>query len=127
MDSPSAKQESVLDLVAALERVEGDRDLLEELAALFAEESAKNVAEIHRAFDTGDVVLLQRLAHTVKGASANLGANCVSRAAMAIEEQARDWNLSAAGKKIAALEVELAKLRPMLESLTRKVTHGIQP
>jgi two-component system, sensor histidine kinase and response regulator len=102
---------------------EGDRELFDELAALYLEESAKNLADIHKAFHAGDGKLLERLAHTVKGASANIAANLVARAALALEQHARSSGTADAESKIIALKTELNKLRPALELLLRKVAH----
>ena len=117
-------QERAIDLDAALERVEGDRGLLEEIATLFAEESAKNLREIREARDAGDAALLERLAHTMKGASANIGAVRVSRAALALEQLARTGQLAHARSKVLVLESEIDMLRPAIESLLKKETHG---
>jgi HPt (histidine-containing phosphotransfer) domain-containing protein len=119
-------QENALDISAALERVEGDRQLLEELAALFAEESVKNIQGIREAFRAGDAFLLERLAHTIKGASSNIGAMSLSRAALALEEQARSRDLSKAFERIAALEAEAERLRPELDLLQRNPVQEIR-
>jgi CheY-like chemotaxis protein len=119
-------QENALDISAALERVEGDRQLLEELAALFAEESVKNIQGIREAFRAGDAFLLERLAHTIKGASSNIGAMSLSRAALALEEQARSRDLSKASERIAALEAEAERLRPELDLLQRNPVQEIR-
>ena len=113
----------VLNITVALERLEGDHDLLAELAVLFAEESAKNFTDIRGALASGDAPLLERLAHTVKGAASNIGATSVARAALTLETQARSRDLGPAAAQIAALSEELERLRPELESLTRKVAH----
>ena len=78
-----AEQHDALDLASALDRVEGDRGLFEELVALFSEETVKTTQEIHAAVRSGNQKLLERLAHTLKGASSNIGAIGVSRAAFA--------------------------------------------
>ena len=121
-----SEMEEAFDLRAALERVEGDRGLLEEIATLFAEESAKNLREIHHAFDAGDSVLLERLAHTMKGASANIGAVRVSRAALALEQVSRTRKLTDAQSTIAALEREIEILQPAIAVLLKKETQGAQ-
>jgi two-component system, sensor histidine kinase and response regulator len=112
---------SAFDLAAALERVEGDRELLEELVRLFADECPKNMAEIRRALDARDARLLDRLAHTVKGASVNLGARRVSEAAFALEKQARSGALDHAGELVENLQREIHRLLPEMESFCRKV------
>src|SRR5215831_15639595 len=119
-EAPMTKQESALDLAMALERVEGDRELLEELAQMFAEESERNIAEIHAAFNAGDVKVLERLAHTVKGSASNIGAMSVAQAALALEEKARAEDLSSGAVLIAAVEAELGRLRPELDALVKK-------
>jgi CheY-like chemotaxis protein/HPt (histidine-containing phosphotransfer) domain-containing protein len=106
-EEPTKKQECALDLATALERVEGDRDLLEELAQMFAEESERNLADIRSAFQAGDAKLLERLAHTVKGSASNIGATFVTQAGLALEEKARAGDLSSGAALIAALEAEL--------------------
>ena len=113
-------QEQPLDLAAALDRVEGDRELLEELAVLFEEESVKNLSEIREAIGTGDAALLERLAHTLKGASANIGAKRVAQAAFALEQVARSRDLSMVQPSVSALEWEIAALRLSLESLIKE-------
>jgi two-component system sensor histidine kinase/response regulator len=115
---------NVLDLAGALDRVEGDQALFEEIATLFAEESVKGLEEIRQAFRTGDARLLERLAHMMKGASANLGAKAVSSAALALEEHARTRGIASADAKIAPLEAAVAALRPILEPFLRNVAHG---
>src|ERR1700722_20107063 len=53
---PSAKTGSLStwDMESALDRVEGDRELLKELAELFASEYARSGAEIRRALEAND-------------------------------------------------------------------------
>jgi PAS domain S-box-containing protein len=112
---------SALDVATALERVEGDRDLLEELARLFAAEYQINILEIRQAFDARDFHRLEMVAHTVKGASANLGASGVMEAARALEDLAHGGNLDKAPRLIELLDMEFARLLPELGSLYRKV------
>jgi len=117
-----ARPECALDIKAALERVEGDRDLLDELLALFAEECQSSIKGIREAFDSRDARVLERLAHTVKGSAANLGANDLSKAASAVEKKARAEEMDNVAEEVAALERQVERLMPELESLVRKAT-----
>ncbi|MGD1211954.1 MAG: response regulator [Candidatus Acidiferrales bacterium] len=110
----------VLDLDAALERVDGDRELLEELFRLFAEECPGSIAAIRRALEARDAPLLERLAQTIKGASANLGADRLSQAAFELEQGVRA-SLESAGNLIRKLEAEMDSLLPELGAAVRKV------
>jgi len=119
--APGGVTSGALDLIEALERVEGDRELLEEIARIFADECPGNIAAIRQALEAGDTHQLELLAHTIKGASANFGASGVTEAALKLENCARDGNLETAGRCTTDLEREIARLLPELESLCRKV------
>jgi two-component system, sensor histidine kinase and response regulator len=113
----------VVDFTAALERVEGDRELLEELVRLFIHGGSSSMQEMRQALSDRDAHLLERLAHTMKGSSASLGANRVSEAALVLEMRARSGALENAGELIDAVQSELDRALPELDSLTRKVAH----
>jgi two-component system, sensor histidine kinase and response regulator len=119
----SLQSAGFLDVAAALERVEGDHELLEELVRLFVEGCPAAMREIRQAFSDRDAHQLDRLAHTMKGSSASLGANRVSEAALVLEMRARAGALENAGELIDVLQGELDRVIPELESLTRKVAH----
>ncbi len=121
-DSPQGEKYMTngMNIAAALERVEGDRELLDELIGLFAEECPKNMAEVHRAFDIRDAHLLERLAHTIKGSSASLCAEEVSQAAFVLEKQAHEGDFVAAREQIKALETTMERLLPEFEALLPK-------
>ncbi len=120
-ESSPADLAEALDLESALDRVEGDRDLLEELVRLFIEHYLVAMKEIRQAFGARDVHRIQLLAHTMKGSSGSLGANRVSQAALALETHVRSGSLGRAGELIDDLQQELERVLPALESLTRKV------
>ncbi|HVB87618.1 MAG TPA: response regulator [Candidatus Dormibacteraeota bacterium] len=119
--SRGANGAQALDLAAALDRLEGDRDLFAELVRLFVEECPVAMKEIRQALQNGDAHLLDRLAHTIKGSSASLGANRVSEAALLLEMRARSAALQNAGELVDSLQAELDRALPELESLARKV------
>jgi PAS domain S-box-containing protein len=115
---------SRLDLAVALDRVEGDRELFEEIARLFAEECPGQMESIHRARQTNDFALLQRTAHTLKGAASNVAAMKVAQAALALETQARSGQIGNTDELIAALASEVDLVLPEIDALCRKVAHG---
>jgi HPt (histidine-containing phosphotransfer) domain-containing protein len=108
------------DTAAALERVEGDRELLEELAQLFAEECPKAMQEIRDALEAKDAALLERHAHTMKGSSSNIGANGAAAAALLLEQRARSRDLAKAPEDFRILQAEIGRLMPELEALSSK-------
>jgi two-component system, sensor histidine kinase and response regulator len=110
-----------LDEAAALDRVEGDRELLEDLVRLFLDECRATMKEIREAMVERDAGQLERLAHTMHGSSASLGANQVSQAASALEMRARSGAMEAAGELVEILQGEIDRVLPELQALVRKV------
>jgi two-component system, sensor histidine kinase and response regulator len=113
----------IVDVAAALERVEGDRELLEELVRLFIEGNPASMQEMREALNGHDAHRLERLAHTMKGSSASLGASRICEAALVLEMRAQSGALENAGELIDSLQAELERALPELDSLTRKVAH----
>jgi HPt (histidine-containing phosphotransfer) domain-containing protein len=108
---------AILNLAAALDRVGGDKELLEEVAQLFLETSPDLVAEIGRAVAAGNAEALERAAHTLKGSVGNFGAEAAFEAALRLEKMGRSRDLSGVEAALRALEEEMERLRPALESL----------
>jgi two-component system, sensor histidine kinase and response regulator len=114
---------SRFDFASALERVDGDRDLLAEIVGMFAAACPGNLGEIRQALEAGDAHLLERLAHTIKGAALSVGAVSVSAAALAMETQARDGDLENGAALVGDLDEKVKLLLPELDSFCGKVTH----
>ena len=127
---PSAKDATVpakLDLAVALERVEGDRELFEEIARLFADECPVLLGEIRKARGEDNIRELQRLAHTLKGAALNVAALKVSETALALETQARSGSIGNMDELIEHLAREVEFVLPEIDALCRKVTQSDKP
>ena len=118
------ESERTLDLEAALERVEGDRELLEELLDMFVDEAGKNIVELRQAVAGQDAALAERMAHTIKGAASNVGAKFVASTALIVEQQARSRDLSNIHLKIAALQAEIERLLPEIEAARKHTVEG---
>ena len=116
-----AAEPPVADFDAALDRVEGDRELLEELMGMFTAECSRDMAEIHKSLEARDMKLLERLAHTLKGASATLAAGAVSSAAAALEKQARTGEVGNAEQLLETLRREMGRLLGEIELFRGKV------
>ncbi|HEY2759892.1 MAG TPA: response regulator, partial [Pirellulales bacterium] len=98
----------------ALEAVDGNRQLLVELVEIFREECPKLRAEIASAIEAGDLPLLRRSAHTLKGALAHLAAASAVALAQEIEDQARRQSLEPAAAFWPRLQIELDQIEILL-------------
>ena len=113
----AADPQEILNLAAALDRVGGDKGLLEEVAQLFLETSPDLLAEIEQAVVDRDAVALERTAHTLKGSVGNFGADAASRAALKLERMGRARDLNGVEEAFQVLETEMDRLRPALATL----------
>jgi CheY-like chemotaxis protein/HPt (histidine-containing phosphotransfer) domain-containing protein len=113
----------IFDEMAALARVEGDREILRDIAALFIADWPQSRAALRQAVLSEDAAALTRIAHTLKGAAATLGAVAVSAAAQRLEEVGYSGNLAPASSAFIVLETEMTSALPFLTSLQQ---HTVQ-
>jgi PAS domain S-box-containing protein len=83
---------AALDAVRALQRL-GAPDLVQKVVATYLDSAQGLVADLQRAAACGDVQGLIASAHSLKSASANVGATCLSKLCKSIERNARAGEL----------------------------------
>jgi signal transduction histidine kinase/DNA-binding response OmpR family regulator len=101
----------------ALDRIGGDKELLQELCHIFLEESPKLLGKLQQAIAAGDSDGVMRAAHSLKGEASYLGAGGTSQAARQLEDMGRNKDLSRASDTLVVLEREVASLYLDLEDL----------
>ena len=74
-----------LDLVAALQRINDDQDLLTYLLSGFRDQYAHTAAELQAHFAADRIDLIQQMAHTIKGLAGNIGAEQLAIVATALD------------------------------------------
>jgi len=90
-DPDRERQEAlVIDKAGALTRMDGDEELYTECLAIFLDNIPEQLEKLKTAIETGDMLLVQRQAHSIKGASANIGAGPMQDAALALEQVAKE-------------------------------------
>jgi two-component system, sensor histidine kinase and response regulator len=117
----SAPSAEVFDQAEALARVEGDRELLAELAELFAGEGPFLLTEIRQAITRGESASLARAAHTLKGSVGNFGAQQAQALAMQLEQLGRAGTLGQADTTYANLEAAVGRLCTELSAFAKNV------
>jgi HPt (histidine-containing phosphotransfer) domain-containing protein len=103
-----------VDLAVVMARLNGDRDLLAELAGLYLEDEPALVAQLRDAVGRGDAEGVRRAAHALKGSVANFAAADAQAAAFALEQAGRNRDLAAAPTLLDALHAELTAVREAL-------------
>jgi PAS domain S-box-containing protein len=104
----------------ALNRVDGDRELLREVANLFYEDAPRLLIEVRNAIQRGDGNALERSAHTLKGSVGNFGARTASEAAFNLEQMGRNGDFARAPEVFAQLERQVNLLVPALEAVLKE-------
>ena len=104
------------DWSAALESVDGDQELLVVVMQAFIEESSIWLKSIQQALESKDAELLQRMAHTIKGAMRTLGDGESSQHAYALECAGRDSNWDGTEELFANVQRDFETIIPAVES-----------
>ncbi len=110
------EEEPAFDREAALERVEGDLELFDEIAGLFLEEAPTLLGQIKDAVAHGDASGLERAAHSLKSSVGTFSAASAQESARALETMGRENDLANAPKILARLEKQVARLEQALRS-----------
>lgn len=104
----------------ALARLDGDRDLLETIWKAFLKEATSKLDGIRKALEAGDAPVLERHAHSVKGAAASIGAMALKEAAFGMETAAKQGKMERVGADYPLFESELRKVEKCLLELLGK-------
>ncbi len=94
----------ILDEQGLLARLMGDIALLRTLVHEFEEDAPQRIAAIRTYLQAGDAGAVRYEAHTLKGASANMGGEALHRAAEQLEQAASAGDLSRAEALVPELE-----------------------
>jgi HPt (histidine-containing phosphotransfer) domain-containing protein len=109
-----------LTAIEKLRKVAGDQapGFVAEMATLFLEEAAKQVAELRRAHDVKDWKIVSRTAHSLKSSAATLGLMQLSSTCRELEMRAKGGEPAADTEALVArAAAQYAASVPVLKSL----------
>jgi CheY-like chemotaxis protein/HPt (histidine-containing phosphotransfer) domain-containing protein len=98
-------------------RKEMGQEVLNELAQLFLEETKEIVNSIQQTADVQDPEGLRSAAHSLKGASLNMGAHPLAKVCEAIEHRARDRELDGIASLVRQMGAHYQKVCHALEEI----------
>ena len=110
----------VFDRHAALERVEGDLDLLAETLGLLLDDLPRLTLTLRDAARRRDDDALARAAHELKGAAGNCALVSLARVASRVEGLCRSGQAERAAAELPALEREVGRANPVLARVARE-------
>ncbi|MCS7259837.1 MAG: Hpt domain-containing protein [Anaerolineae bacterium] len=101
----------IWDRATALKRLDGDETLLAELMDMLLDQIETGITHLAEAIERGDARGVEQTAHTLKGASASLGAERFRQCAFQLEQLGRRGDLSDAADVLTRLREEAQLLR----------------
>jgi HPt (histidine-containing phosphotransfer) domain-containing protein len=93
-------------------------EFLREIVGIYIEDTPKRLADLRAALAAGDVASFTRAAHTIKGSSANVGAQVLKGIAERLEIVSRKDGLGAVSGQIADCEEEFERVKAELRKIS---------
>ena len=112
---PPVIKHKVWDRTGMLERLANDETLAKEVIAAFLEDMPRQIQALKTFLDGGDAAGTRLQAHSIKGASANVGGERLRATAFEMEKAAKESRLSAVGASMDELERHFETLRTAME------------
>jgi len=109
--SSHAQETVVFDRKILLDRLNGDQELYRKIIKLFFEETPGKLILLKDAASIGNTDEVRRLAHSLKGAAANLGAAALQATAQTLEKSCLDGALDLAFSLISDMEKQFVTLQ----------------
>jgi two-component system, sensor histidine kinase and response regulator len=109
-----------IDWTIALVHVDGDKQLLAELAAMFAQDCPRLLLEARESIAQMDYSKLERAAHTLKGRLAFFGILDLRDKALRLETIGRMQISDGARESLAEVEAGIESILPEFSSLSRE-------
>ncbi len=107
----------LLNLEVALELMDGDADLLKEVLQIFVDDAPRKMNGLRNALDIADADAISLEAHSIRGSSANIGAELIRELAFKIEQAGVEHQIGTALELFEKLESELTRLKTRIATV----------
>jgi len=111
----SVKTEMIFDLDGLMERLEGNQTYLAKLLAICVNSTTEHMASLTDAISRNNSTDIRLEAHTIKGASANIGANVMMKIAESMENAAKSGELSGMAESYMQLKQSFQEFKSVVE------------
>ena len=110
-------EEKLIDFEIALDRLGGDKDFLLELYDELNEQMNLTLEQIQSAVESSDFTQLRSVAHGMKGASSNLGADRLSAYFRQLEKLGSDQSVSGATEIVDKIKLTHTEMLNYLKTI----------
>jgi HPt (histidine-containing phosphotransfer) domain-containing protein len=104
----------ILDLRYLIEACDGDANFIKDVIGDYLNEMPKYLAELDASLGNAQTGVMLRAAHTIKGASANIGAARVRETASRLESQAKKGAIEGSNMLVRLLHKEIERVRDLV-------------
>ena len=108
--------EKVFDRESLNNRLGNDEELISEIIGIFLEDLPAQIGNIEKALEERNSELVTRHAHTIKGASSNIGAMALSATALKIEMAGNDGDPESARAYLDDLKSQMEKFKDSISA-----------
>jgi two-component system, sensor histidine kinase and response regulator len=110
------------DSALGLERADGDKELLAEMIAIFFEDYPTYQSELVASLDADDFPALRKIAHTLKGSLANLGAVDAAALALAVEQACEAADEAKLRAALSQLMDSIDSMQPLMKAFSEEAS-----
>jgi HPt (histidine-containing phosphotransfer) domain-containing protein len=118
--APGKTEALVFDNEGLVGRLMGDLSLVGRVAEAFLADIPKQIKLLKLYLKAGDAACVERQAHTIKGASANVGGEILRGTALEIEKMARAGDLEAVTAGLPELESQFTRLKRAMNRFNKQ-------
>ena len=104
----------VFDKAGMMARLMGDEDLARRVVAVFLEDIPRQIEVLKGYREAGDVASAELQAHSIKGASGNVGGEALRAVAFELEKAAKNGDLESVTARLPELELQFSRLKKSL-------------
>jgi PAS domain S-box-containing protein len=115
----------VFDPASVLLRLEGDRELAQIVFEAFLEDLPAQIQALKDFVKCGDAPGSARIAHSIRGASASVGGECLRNVAFEMEKSADAGNLQPVARNMADLELQFRRLQDAMKVHTQSKSSAV--
>jgi len=114
----------VFDYDDFMERMDGDMDLLKEVIEIFLEDAPNLVAALRSAVRNRNAEAMERAAHTLKGAAANISAKRLQQLSHVMQEMVKKGEVSQVERLLGDMEMHYEVLDRVLRARLKTLSEA---
>ena len=116
--------QSRLDMLAQLDRQGGN--LLEEILTQYLADTTERLARLHEGLSNQDAAMVAEIAHSIRGASGNVGATMMTALCARLEAMAGRGDVAGCDALAAVVDGEYERVKSALDTVLRNAPGGIR-